>query len=258
MKCLTFSRTSRTIDGRRVRTAAFEDRSAFPVAAACLVANGIRESLARLFASDTLLSLCEPVIPAPNAWSAIARDALCFRARGTAADAALVLAPIDAVTLATAAFGEPDGAPRALSSIERTVLERAFRALAPALSPACGQIQGLDFLSELAGYSTYFELLVRRPAAFRIGVALSHEPAPATGATLRPHDLLDIDLDLTASVTAAPMPAFRVATLQLGEIVPMTQEKGLAGTLALAGTVLARGECGVRSGRYALAVNESI
>lgn len=258
MKCLTFSRTSCTIDGRRIRTAAFEDRSAFPVAAACLVANGIRESLARLFACDALLSLCEPVIPAPDAWSAIAREALCFRARGTVADAALVLTPVDAVTFATAAFGESEGAPRALSSIERTVLDRALRGLAPALAPACGQISGLEFLSELAGYTTYFELLVSRPAAFRIGVALSREPASATGATLRPHDLLDVEVDLTASLAAAPMPAFRVASLQVGEIVPMTQERGLTGTLTLAGTVVARGESGVRSGRYALAVNESI
>ena len=261
MKCLAFSRARTDADGRRIRTAMFEERSSFPVSAACVVANGVREQLARLFDGETTLTLCEPAIPPPHAWTAIARDARCFRVRGPLADAAFVLRPRDAVALATAAFGVTEAEERPLSTIERGVLERAVHALAGALTPACGVRGGpaaLEPVAELAGFTTYFELHVERPARMCLGIALSREPKAVPGPSLRIEDLMEVDVELRVGLSAGHVPAEQIAGLQLGAIVPITHEKALVGSLALAGTVLARGECGVRSGRYALAVNESI
>lgn len=261
MKCLAFSRAGSDVGGRRIRTAHFETRSAFPVSAACVVANGVREQLARVFDRETALTLCEPAIPSPTAWTAIARDAACFQVRGTLADAAFVLRPRDIVAFATAAFGEGESTARALSTIERGVVERALRVLAGALTPACGARSApaeLEPVAELVGFTTYFELHVERPARLCLGIALSREPQPSLGPTLRIEDLMDVDVELQVRLPAGHVPAERIAELQLGAIVPITHEKALVGSLALAGTVLVRGECGVRSGRYALAVNESI
>jgi hypothetical protein len=242
-----------------VRAATFKDRSALPTSAACVVANGVRETLARVLGSEASVKLFEPVMPSPEAWAAIGRDAICFRLRGPVADAAIVLKQRDAVALATAAFGESLGDDRPLSGIERTVLERSLESIAGAFAPVCGfrEVPALEPLHGLAEYTTFFEMQLERPAPARIGVALSQEPAPAPGPCLTPEDLLGLDVELAVTLEGCTIPAESLVDLQPGDFVPITHEKVLTGTLSLAGTVIRRGECGVRAGRYALAVNES-
>jgi hypothetical protein len=260
MKYLAFSRAGRSVDGRRVRVATFEERSILPTSAACVVANGVRESLARVLGTDASVKLFEPTIPSPQAWAAISRDARLYGIRGTSADAAIVLQTRDVVALATAAFGEPSAGSRDLSAIERAVFERTLASIAGAFSPVCGfrgEAPLPQALADLAGFTTYFELHVERPAQVRIGVALSREPLSEPSKCLVLEDLLDLQVEVTAALTGGLVPAGTVGRLEPGEFVPITEGKVLSGTLELAGTVIRRGECGVRAGRYAFAVNES-
>ncbi|HEY6325785.1 MAG TPA: hypothetical protein VIW73_04615, partial [Candidatus Cybelea sp.] len=109
MRSLGFAPASRNRcdSGKRVRETRFERRSSLPASAACVVANGIRETLTALLGSPVTLRLFEPVMPDPDAWDAIARDATMYRVRGSVADAAIVLRAADAIAFASAVFGEP-------------------------------------------------------------------------------------------------------------------------------------------------------
>ncbi|MDQ2872929.1 MAG: FliM/FliN family flagellar motor C-terminal domain-containing protein [Candidatus Eremiobacteraeota bacterium] len=258
MRVLGFTRAAQLVAGRRVRTAVFEARSDLPVAAACLVANGVRETLARLFGQTVCLRLLEPRLPSASAWAVLARDARCFRVRGPLADAAFVIRPDDALALASAAFGERPGPARDLSPIESRVLDRAVSALHATLAPVCGAVEpaALEPLGGLETYATYFELLVDSPAAARIGVAISREPTPAGGGRLRAADLSGVELELNVEFAGGFLALPELLGLRPGMDVPMTTKMGAPGLVTLAGTVVARGECGVVDGRYALIVRE--
>lgn len=259
MRYLGFSPRSDWVSGKRIRKTGFEERSLFPTSAACLVANGVRELLSRVFGTETHVKLLEPRIPSPQAWVAIARDARCFRLRGNACDAAIVLARRDIASLARAAFGEFDANDAPLSTVEASVFDRALASLAGAFAPACGfrgDPPAFEELQALHGFATYFDLVVERPVRLRLGVALSREPAPPVAGTLSPSQLLDVDLELTATLDACVLPARALTALHPGQFVPITDGTVLRGTLSLAGVPIARGECGVRSGRYAVALNE--
>lgn len=258
MKCLSFSRSSVSIDGRRVRTLTFEERSLLPTSAACVVANGVRETFATLLGTVVTLRLFEPTIPSPEGWSVIARDAMLYRLRGPQADAAIVLRPRDAVALATTAFGEPCAQMRPLSLIERAVLDRAIAAIAGTFAPVCGirgEVPAPEPAHDLSGFVTYFELQLERPVQLRLGVALSRDPQPEPLGRLTIDDLLDIELELSVRIEGRSIPAYTIAELENGEIVPITQAMTLPGMLYLAGAPVARGECGVQGERYAIAID---
>src|SRR5581483_8029409 len=99
----------------------------------CVVANGVREALASLLLVPVEVRLFEAVIPSIEAWEAILQDALLFHVQGSLNEAAIVLRPRDACTLACAAFGEQMDAERALSPIEHEVIQRLLRSLAGTL-----------------------------------------------------------------------------------------------------------------------------
>jgi flagellar motor switch/type III secretory pathway protein FliN len=253
---LAFARNAEIVQGRRVRRSCFERRSALPLSAACVVANGVRETLSALIASTVSLRLFEPVIPDPGAWLAIAADAQIYRVRGSVADAAFILRPGDALALATAAFGETSAETRPLSPLEKEVLARAVRALTGSLAPVCGRDPAQpEPILDISGYSTYFELLVERPMKARIGVALSRDPVVKAAATLTPEHLLDVEIELSAQFAAGTIPAAAFLDLRPGSLVPMKTKIGMPGLLAAGSTVLARGECGTLRERNALIVS---
>lgn len=256
MMVLGFARRGEYVGGRYVRRAVLEPRSLLPVSAACLVANGVRERLAEILATDVSLRLLEPRLPDPDAWHAIARDATCYRVRGPLADAAVVLRASDALAMAAAAFGESPPELREMSSIEARVLGGAVTALAAALAPVCGfrEAPSLEHLARLHGFTTYFELLVERPVAARIGIALSREPVSSGSADIRTADLLDVPLELSVELGRGRLEAMEMLALRPGVVVPMMTKVGGLGSLKVAGTIVARGECGTIHGRYALIV----
>ena len=253
MMHLAFSQDAQMDGARRVRTARFERRPALPVSAACLVANSVREALGGLYSTPLHVRLFEPLIPTPQAWEAIARDAMLFRISGARNDTVVIVRRADAVALATHAFGEAEREARALSPIERRVFERAVSAIASGCA-AVGGGGACEPASSATGLVTFFELQVDRPFYARIGIGLSRDPLPEARSEMRLDDLLDVRIDLTVMAGCEPLEAGDVALLEPGALVPMTRERGFAGTIFAAGRPLASGECGVRNGRYAFAV----
>lgn len=258
MMTLCFERSAQIVAGRRVRPARFKPRSTLPLSAACLVANGVRETLASLLGSAVVLHVMEPVVPDANAWYAIADGAGLYAVRGPVADAVFVLRPADASALAAAAFGERCGEPRALSAVERHVLERLVRALSGCAAPLCGREPSPpERILDISTCAAYFELVVDAPVTARLGVAVSRDPAVSGGATLRIDDLLDVEVELAAQFAAGQLAAGAFLELREGTFVPMMTRVGEPGVLHAGGTVLARGECGTLGQRSALAVSAS-
>lgn len=238
----------------------FEPRSAFPVAAACLVANGIRETLTSVYDSPVELRLFEPAVPSQDGWRAVTGGARLYRIAGTRSDAALVIRPMDGVALASAAFGETSTAARELSTVESTVLERIVAALAAHFVSICGAQAGAlvpERVHAIDGFLSYFELIVERPVRAAIGVALARQPAPETHGSLCVEDLLEVEVELRVQTEGAIVPAGELAALEVGTIVPITVSTGLTAVATVAGRPLARGECGVRANRVALAIGLS-
>jgi hypothetical protein len=215
----------------------------------------MRETLAALLQADVRLRLFEAAIPSPQAWSAIGKDATVFGVRGAVADAAIVLRPLDGVALVSAVFGETVRAARALSPIERTVLERAVRAIAAACAPVCGGCETVAPLASLRGFVTFFEIAIDRPLDARIGIALSRDPEPGAVAGITLESLLDVRIEVAVRLDGTVLPAHALEA-EPGACIPIGRGPALAGTVELAGRPLARGECGVRGGRYALTVSE--
>lgn len=255
---LAFDRQAEVVDGRRVRRARFERRSSLPLSAACVVANAVRETLSALLGTQASVRLLEPVIPDARGWSGIAAGAHLFAVRGTACDAAFVLRPSDALALAAAAFGETGIAERALSAVERRVLEQALRSLGGSLAPICGrELCGFEPILDISGFTTYFELLVERPAAVRLGIALSREPVLRGVGALRVEDLLDVEVEVRVEFARGALEAGTFLNLRPGTNVPMMTRMGEPGLLKLGDAVIGRGECGALGERSAILLSAS-
>lgn len=255
MMRLCFEPRGESAGGRNVRRARFRPRSEMPVSAACVIANAVRESLGAALATPVSLRLLAPVLPSREAWEKICNGALLYRARGSLADACFVMRMADARALAAAAFGEADTYARDLSRVERELLDRLARSLGGALAHACGRdVAAPERILDISGYTTYFELLLERPVRARLGVALSRETPPQGGPTLRPDDLLGVELEVRAQLSHGALPAAAFLDLRPGVIVPMMTKIGEPGVLLTDGTRLARGECGSRGQRSAFAV----
>lgn len=259
MRYLSFERRPVRAGGRSIRAACFEDRSMLPLSAACLVANATREALTAIYGESLDLRVFEPVLPTPEAWKAIGRDALFYRVRGTLNDATIVLRPADALSLSGLAFREAGSAVRSLSRLERRVLDRAAGVIAAACASVCGSRDVLapEPVSSLDGCVTFFEMQIERPVRARIGVALSREPQAEARGSVQVEDLLDVQIELTVATAAVLLNASDLALLGPGALVPMTERRVLRGELYAAGRPLARGECGVVNGRFAFAVDVS-
>jgi hypothetical protein len=259
MKCLALAASSSIRNGRRIRETFFEDRSSLPSSAACVVASGARETLGSLLATHVTLRLFEPVLPTPDAWRAIVRDATLYRYRGSVADAAIVLRAADARSLARAAFGEtPAGdlaAAAPLSPIESDVLARVAAAIGASLPAVCGVRDGagIERVADINGFTTFFELLLERPVKAAIGVAVSRDPAPDPRGSLHFQDLEHVELALDVQIDVGTFPATVVAGLEPGDFLPIGG-RTLRGRLRTGGRTLTDGMCGVHRGRYALTI----
>lgn len=244
--------------GSRIRPARFARRSYLPVGAACMVAASMRETLGALLGATVNVRLLEPAVPSADGWLTIGRGALIYRARGVAADAAIVLRQPDAVALAAAAFGETPpnaGTTREPSRLERDVLDRIAGAIAPSLQSVCGtrDREALERLQTLASFATYFEVLLEQPFDARIGVALSRDPAPEKRGRLTIDDLAAVPLFPVVRIEVTTLLARRFAALRPGDVLAMKPGAPVA-WLAAAEQTIARGTCGVRGGRFAFSV----
>lgn len=240
-----------------VRCARFEARSSLPVSAACVVANGVRESLSSLLGAPVVLRLCEPSIPSPQSWTVILDKARLYRVRGGLADAAIVLRVADAAALAAALFGESHAEARKLSPIECDVVDRMIGAIAANLTAVCGKRErsSLERVAAIAGFVSYFELLLEEPVAARIGIALSRDPTPERGASLDASHLAAIRLTAKAAIDLGIAEAAVVARIAVGTTLSISEAALHRCLLTTHGRRLAAGTCGLQSGQYALLVD---
>lgn len=258
MRSLAFApaSASRSNTGKRVREAHFERRSSLPASAACVVANGIRETLSALLGAPVILRLFEPVIPDPRAWDAIALRATMYRVRGSVADAAIVLRAPDAIAIASAIFGEPATRDaRELSPIERDVVDRAANAIAANLIAVCGarESRAIERVCAIDGFVTFFEMSLEGPVEARIGIALSRDPAPEPRGGFELLHLADVRVAAVAAIDLGSTLVRDVGRFAVGTMLPIRAEDLRRCTLAIAGRPIARGACGVGNGRYAVA-----
>ncbi|MFY9663584.1 MAG: hypothetical protein WAL67_16545 [Candidatus Cybelea sp.] len=257
--CAAFEDRTVRAGAKRLRQVRFEARSSLPIGAACVVANGVRETLSSLLDAAVALRLFAPSIPTPQAWPIVLRKALLYRLRGNVADAAIVLRSPDATALAAALFGEPRVAAsdRALSPMERDLLDRAVTAVAGNLAVVCGTPEGrfVERVAEIRGFPTYFELSIEEPVAARIGIALSRDPLPEARGCFEAAHLAAVRLTAVASLDLGKSEAAEVARLALGAIVPIEPVKLHRCALSVAGRRVARGTCGIRNGRLAFSVD---
>lgn len=255
MNVLGFSRSAEILGSRRIRRAIFERRSSLPVSAACVIANGVRETLATLVAESVAVRLIEPAIPGDDAWCAIGAGARLYGVRGPLADAAFVLRPADALALAAAVFGETPGDTRELSVLENEVVCRALGALSPCLASVCGrETSRVERLPDICGYATYFEVIVERPVSLRLGVALSREPISRASGHIRIEDLLDVAIEVGIEFARGAISAAAFMDLQPGITVPLQTKVGERALLTASGSILARGDCGALSEHHAMIV----
>ena len=246
MNVIGFDPVSRMMHGRRVRALRFATRSMLPVSAACVVANGARQTLADLLGSPVTLRLLEPVLPSREAWAHVCDGALMYAVRGEQSDAAFVLRHDDALALAGAALGERVEDRRPLSVIESALISRMAGAMSGALAAVCGMQRAgrVSKVSKLEGFTTYFELIVEQPVSARIGVALSREPRPAVHPAITFELLRSVDLELSAELAHTFLPAASVMGLRPGQVIAFDTALEEAGILRAGERVLARGDCG--------------
>lgn len=244
---------------KRIRHGWFETRSSLPTSAACVVANGVRETLASVLGIPVTVRLFEPVIPDPPAWRVIAQNATLYRVRANIADAAIILRPSDAIALVGAVFGEPVSQAReqlTLSPIEVEVSDRIAGAIAANLRAVCGIGDGssrVERVAEIRGFVTFFELMLEKPVEARIGIALSREPSPEPRSCLELNHLARVRLAAVASLDIGTIQVAEVASLAAGTVIPIRASGLRRAVLASHGQPLLHGRCGVRNGRFAFA-----
>jgi hypothetical protein len=262
VKYLTFEPKA---SGGAARRSRFEARSLLPVSAAAVVASGVRETLCGIFAAPVVVKLFEPVLPPQHAWERILDGALLYRVNGAQSDAAIVLRPDDALGLVRAAFGETgDDAGRVParmpSPLELELLDRLARAVAGSLGAVCGTCEprSVQRVAAIAGFATFFELLLEQPVRTRLGIALSRDPAAEPVGRLQPSDLESVELELAARVELGTVEARAIAELACGAVVPITRANALRGSLCIGARPIVRGHCGVAGGRYAMLVEGGV
>lgn len=245
-------------DGRALREISFAPRSTLPLSAACLVANGVRETLSRLLATELDVDLTEPAIPDAQQRRLLLDEATIVRVRGRLCDGFVIVRVADARRLVALAFGEPERPERAaLSDIERATLERILYALVPHCNSLCGTL-GPAVLEtvERAGcdLATYFEVRTTGSVRFALGFALSRDPAEEVAERLTLDDLAEVELEGVVEFASGTLPVPAFSRLGRGATIVLDTPLGAVGTLRFGSVVFARGVPGAIDGRTAISV----
>jgi flagellar motor switch/type III secretory pathway protein FliN len=258
----------------RVRRLRFVPRASIPVEAACVVANGIRETLRELLGANCELVLGEPAAIGPQAWAQLASDALLFLTRGRQTDIILVLPQNDARRLVLRAFGEGDdgdadvpdrGAPpgladRACSALELHALERIAARCAAAFEPLCAERQDVSHAlgaHEVPACVAYFDLRVHAPLPLTLGIGIVRDlPEPSPSGALPPRALESVTLEARAVFAEGTIDAAAFVTLQPGQVIKLDTKVGAPASLKCGARRLAMGVPGVVASRTAFLVHD--
>jgi flagellar motor switch/type III secretory pathway protein FliN len=243
----------RAVAGRAVRSVTFAPRSSLPSSAACLVANGVREALSRLLATDIDVDLTEPAMPGAEHRRLLVAGATVVRVRGRLSDGFIVVRPADARRLVSLAFGEdePDGSDT-LSEIERATLDRIVYALVPLCNTLCGTLgpaarETADrAASDLA---TYFEVRTTGRTRIALGFGLGSDPAEPLSERITLDDLADVELEGVVEFARGSLSVPAFSRLAAGATVELETPVAAPGVLRFGEVAFARGICGASDGR---------
>jgi Type III flagellar switch regulator (C-ring) FliN C-term len=245
----------------RVRRLRFVPRASIPVEAACVVANGIRETLRELFGASCELVIGEPAALDAAAWSLLARDALLFLTRGRRTDIVLVLPQRDARRLVLRAFGEgetlPDGA---CSALELHALERIAARCAAAFDPLYAERHDgprAVGAHEVPACAAYFDVRVHAPLALTLGIGIVRDlPDPAPAGALEPRALDSVTVEARAVFAEGAIGAAEFVKIQPGTVLRLDTKVGSPAFLNVGERRLATGVPGVIASRTAFLVHD--
>ena len=245
----------------RVRRMRFVPRASIPVEAACVVANGIRETLRELFGETCELVLGEPAALDATAWALLARDALLFLTRGRQTDVVLVLPQRDARRLVLRAFGEGDALPDgACSALELHALERIAARCAAAFDPLCAERRAGSRAvraHDVPACAAYFDLRVHAPVALTLGIGIVRDlPDPGPSGALPAFVLDSVAVEARAVFAEGTIDAAAFVGLKAGDVVRLGTKVGAPASLNLGGRRLATGVPGVVASRTAFLVHD--
>jgi hypothetical protein len=251
----------------RVRRLRFVPRASIPLAAACVVANGIRETLRELLGASCELVLGEPAALGADAWSLLARDALLFLTRGLRTDIVLVLPQRDARRLVLRAFGEGEdsGAPpelpdRACSALELHALERIAARCAGAFEPLYAERREASRAvraHEIPACVAYFDLRVHAPVPLTIGIGIVRDlPEPGPSGALAPRALEAVTLEARAVFAEGTIDAAAFVKIRPGQVIKLDTKVGAPASLKCGAGRLATGVPGVVASRTAFLVHD--
>lgn len=242
-----------------VRRLRFVARAAIPVDAACVVANGIRDTLRELLGEGCELDLGEPAALSGPAWEQLAREAQLFLVRGRRTDVVLIVPRRDARRLVLRAFGEAEAAAPALdepcSALELQAIERIAARCAPALGPLCAQrAEGTQRVvaGQVPACAAYFDLRVRAPVELTLGVGIVRAlPEPSPAGVLSPAALEEVGLEVRAVFAEGMIDAADFVTIRPGDVVKLDTKVGALASLNVGSRRLAKGVAGAVSSRTA-------
>jgi flagellar motor switch/type III secretory pathway protein FliN len=247
-------------DARGVRGARFVPRSSIPLAAACLVANGLRELLRELLGERCELAIGEPAAIDRRSWEMLSRDAHCFLTSGRQTDTVLVLPPAAARTLVLRAFGEgePLAAPVALSTLELHAVERIAARCASAFDPLCAERRGVSqrvCATAVPACVAYFDVRIVSPVAVEFGIGIVRDlPDPGPSGTFPASALADVPVEVRAEFASGSLDVAALLTLRPGDVIALQTQVGSVAALKVGDRSLARGRVGVRGDRYSFEV----
>lgn len=245
----------------KVRRMRFVARASIPVEAACVVANGIRETLRELFGETCELVLGEPAALDASAWTLLAHDALLFLTRGRQTDVVLVLPQRDARRLVLRAFGEGDALPDgACSALELHALERIAARCAVAFDPLCSERRAGSRAvrpHDVPACAAYFDVRVHAPVALTLGVGIVRDlPDPGPSGALAAVALDAVTVEARAVFAEGSIDTAAFVRLAAGDVVKLRTKVGAPASLNLGGRRLATGVPGVVASRTAFLVHD--
>ena len=207
-----------------------------------------------LLSKNVRVRLIEPVCPPDHVWPLLVNDARLYHVQGTLNTAAFILQAADALALARMIFDEHMSAEATLSRIEEQVLTRLVESLVGTLTPVCGEATHIYARDAAPHLRTFFEVLVEEPHPLRVGVGLARDAIDDAAPLIRPEQLLDVKVSLTAEIAEASIGACEMLYLRPGMIVPLGMPREGLDRLKCGDRVLALGTCGVRGDSRAFAV----
>ena len=244
-----------------IRTPRFVRHTTVPLAAACVVASGLRETLRELLGSCEVV-LGEPVAIDVHGWRTLARESYCFLTRGRLTDIVLAIPQRDARELVRRAFGEAgasDGAP--ISALETHALERIAARCAHAFDVLCaerrGPAQPLSF-ADVPPCACYFDVRVTAPLPITLGIGIVRDlPSPGAGPRLNPRCLDEVGIPVRAQFASGWVAAGQLASLSVGDVVRLNTKVGAPAALKVGETTIATGDCGLADAQAAFLVRTS-